>query len=182
AGEGDTVVVPLETPLGPGARAAIAALVLAAVALFWFLYRPQKDPATGPSAGATAPASAPPSAPPPSSIEVPALVVAPLVSAAPSGPRVAPPPRAPASLTPVTTLTAAPAPAPEPADCVGSVKIASTGSWTVSGGPQAVQSPGVYTWKCGTFSLHAVSRADPTQRKDASVTVRAGATSVVDLR
>ena len=52
----------------------------------------------------------------------------------------------------------------------------------MSGGPQAAQSPGVYTWRCGTFALSAISRADPTQRKRATVTVRAGATALVDLR
>ena len=52
----------------------------------------------------------------------------------------------------------------------------------MSGGPQTVQSPGVYTWRCGTFSLQAVSRADAAQRKQASVTVRAGGTALVDLR
>ena len=75
-----------------------------------------------------------------------------------------------------------PAPSAPPDDCAGTVKIASNGSYTVSGGPGVVQSPGVYTWRCGTYALSAVSRADPSQKKASSVVVRAGASSVVDLR
>jgi hypothetical protein len=83
---------------------------------------------------------------------------------------------------PSVTATAAPSIAPPADGCTGGVRIASTGSWTVSGGPQSVQSPGVYTWRCGTFALSATSRADATQHKQASVTVRSGGTALVDLR
>jgi len=94
----------------------------------------------------------------------------------------APPPR---SIAPRASavLSAAPIAIAAPLDdCTGSVRIASTGSWTVSGGPQTVQSPGVYTWRCGTFALSAISRADAAQRKRAGVTVLRGATALVDLR
>ncbi|MFS8070659.1 MAG: hypothetical protein ACMG6S_30205, partial [Byssovorax sp.] len=97
-------------------------------------------------------------------------------------------PRAPAAVSVASLATASVAPlataspAASPDDCTGSVRIASTGSWTVSGGPQTVQSPGVYTWRCGTFALSAVSRADAEQKKHASVTVRGGTTALVDLR
>lgn len=89
-------------------------------------------------------------------------------------------PRAPAAVSVAPLATASPAAPPD--DCTGGVRIASTGSWTVSGGPQTVQSPGVYTWRCGTFALSAVSRADAGQKKHASVTVRGGTTALVDLR
>jgi serine/threonine-protein kinase len=69
-----------------------------------------------------------------------------------------------------------------PADCTGRVHISSTGSWNVSGGPASVQSPGWYTWRCGTFGLVARSRVDPTQTKTASVVVRADRSAEVDLR
>jgi len=100
----------------------------------------------------------------------------------------APPPIAPAPQRPTTAPSAAtpsaapPAPSAPPEGCEGIVRITSLGSWTVSGGPRTVQSPGLYTWKCGTFSLVAVSRADPRQIKRAEVTIHAGATSLVDLR
>lgn len=81
---------------------------------------------------------------------------------------------------PRASASAAPAALAEP--CEGKVRIASQGSWTVSGGPQTVQSPGVYTWRCGGFSLLAVSRADPTQSKATRVTVRQGEMASVDLR
>jgi hypothetical protein len=98
---------------------------------------------------------------------------------------VAPPltPAPPRSIAPRATAAVTAAPSATPADgCTGGVRIASTGSWIVSGGPQSVQSPGVYTWRCGTFALSAISRADATQHKQASVTVRAGGTALVDLR
>jgi hypothetical protein len=100
---------------------------------------------------------------------------------APAPPRAAPP-RAP--VAPVAAALPSPAqPSSVPAEeCQGKVRIASNGSWTVSGGPQTVQSPGIYTFRCGSFSLLAVSRADPTMTKQARVTVRHGETATVDLR
>lgn len=62
------------------------------------------------------------------------------------------------------------------------MRIASIGSYVVSGGPSVVQSPGVYTWRCGSYSLNAVSRADPADKKSARVTVRDGGSATVDLR
>lgn len=94
------------------------------------------------------------------------------------------PPRPPAPARTSAAPAIAPAASTEPAreDCKGGVRIASNGSWTVSGGPATVQSPGVYTWRCGTFSLVATSRADPGETKRTTVTVRDGATATVDLR
>ena len=87
------------------------------------------------------------------------------------------PPRASAAISAASIVVAAPADG-----CAGGVSIYSTGSWLVSGGPQAVQTPCTVTWRCGTYALSAISRVDPTQHKQASVTVRAGSAAVVDLR
>lgn len=156
----------------------------------------------GPSPSASASAPAPTPNPPPTdtnTIEVapqppPSAPPSP-VSSARSGPR-PPSSSAPTATAPTTAPTAIVEPPPPsaasakpaapssqpPEDCVGAVKIASIGSFTVSGGPSVVQSPGVYSWRCGSYALSAVSRADPSQKKAASVVVRAGATSTVDLR
>jgi hypothetical protein len=111
---------------------------------------------------------------------------APPITAAPTSAPVDPsstPSPAPLRAIPPRPSTTATAIATAPPDgCTGGVKIASTGSWIVTGGPQSVQSPGVYTWRCGTFALSAISRADATQHKQATVTVRAGGTALVDLR
>lgn len=81
---------------------------------------------------------------------------------------------------PFHPLTASSAKAVE--TCVGKVHISSNGSWSVSGGPETVQSPGWYTWHCGTFSLLARSREDATRTKNASVTVRGDRSAEIDLR
>ncbi|MCA9642906.1 MAG: protein kinase [Myxococcales bacterium] len=72
-------------------------------------------------------------------------------------------------------------PADKPA-CTGALQIFSNGSWSVSGGPSAVQSPGRYVWPCGRYSLSAVSRMDSTQRKGGSVVIADGRTATLDLR
>jgi hypothetical protein len=178
--EGDTLVVPLDRPLGKAARPLLVGALLFALIAVALLLRPgaaAKDAAGLPAPSASiallvAPSAAPPAIdPPPPSASVPAAP-----SAAPPRTAARPPSTAPA------LPSAAPVEAPPPADCTGGVRIASSGSWTVSGGPQTVQSPGVYTWRCGTFSLRAVSRADAAQSKQASVTVRPGGTALVDLR
>lgn len=99
-------------------------------------------------------------------------------------PKAAPPsPSAKVPWPAPSVIPAIPEPAPAvQADCTGTIKIASKGSFTVSGGPSVVQSPGVYTWRCGSYSLRAVSRADPSVVKNAGVVVKAGSTAVVDLR
>jgi eukaryotic-like serine/threonine-protein kinase len=99
----------------------------------------------------------------------------------PSARPVAPTPR---SLAPrgSAVISVAPPTAAPADDCTGGVLFASTTSWTVSGGPQTVQTPGSYTWRCGTYALSAVSRVDARQRKHTTVTVRAGITARVDLR
>ncbi|MCA9628013.1 MAG: serine/threonine protein kinase [Myxococcales bacterium] len=66
--------------------------------------------------------------------------------------------------------------------CSGSIQIFSNGSWLVSGGPRAVQSPGRYVWPCGRYDVSAVSRMDSSLRKAGSVLIRDGKTSTLDLR
>ncbi len=177
--DGDSLVVPLDRPLVTGARALLAAaLALAAVALF-VLLRPASTHVDAPLppaplASIAAPVASIPAQPPADLAPAPPSAIA-----APAASPMRAPPRA--TSAPVASI-AAPVELPPPAVCTGGVRIASSGSWTVSGGPQTVQSPGVYTWRCGTFSLQAVSRADAAQRKQASVTVRAGGTALVDLR
>ncbi|MGE0322178.1 MAG: serine/threonine protein kinase [Polyangiaceae bacterium] len=73
----------------------------------------------------------------------------------------------------------------QPADkpvCTGALQIFSNGSWSVSGGPSAVQSPGRYVWPCGRYSLSAISRMDTSQRKGGSVVIAEGRTATLDLR
>ena len=80
------------------------------------------------------------------------------------------------------TVTAEASVSAPPVECTGRVHISSTGSWNVSGGPTSVQSPGWYTWRCGSFGLMARSRVDPAQVKTANVVVRADRSAEVDLR
>jgi serine/threonine protein kinase len=178
--EGDTLVVPLDRPLGKAARPLLVGALLLAVTVVALLQRPgagSKDAAGLPSPSASAaPLVAPSAAPPAIDPPPPSASALPAPSAAPPHTAARPPSAAPA------LPSAAPVEAPPPADCTGSVRIASSGSWTVSGGPQTVQSPGVYTWRCGTFALRAVSRADAAQIKQVSVTVRPGGTALADLR
>ena len=68
-------------------------------------------------------------------------------------------------------------------DCAGDVAFFSDTSWTITGGPRAVQSPsGPMTWPCGTYAIVATSRMDPTQVKSRSITVGPKRHTVVDLR
>lgn len=88
----------------------------------------------------------------------------------------APPPRPP---LPRSTTSAPPPPPPPPppvaTSCQGKVLLSSKGSWWVSGGPTGrVQSPGVYTWRCGSYGLTATSRVDG-KVVSRSVTVSEGA-------
>ncbi|MEO7332167.1 MAG: serine/threonine-protein kinase, partial [Minicystis sp.] len=178
--EGDSLVVPLDRPLLTGPRALlVGTLLLVTIALF---FRLRSASAPGEAQLVPAPSASILASPQPSLSPLPDLA-----SAAPS----AAPPASATSLRASPRASTAPLPAasiaalveaPSSADCSGGVRIASSGSWTVSGGPQTVQSPGVYTWRCGVFALHAVSRADAAQSKQASVTVRPGGTAFVDLR
>ena len=96
---------------------------------------------------------------------------------------VPPSPSAKIPLPAPSASSAIPEPSPAvQADCTGNIQIASKGSFTVSGGPSVVQSPGVYAWRCGSYNLRAVSRADPSVVKNAGVVVKAGSTAIVDLR
>jgi hypothetical protein len=95
---------------------------------------------------------------------------------------VAPAPSAPSGSTPGHVL-AAPSGANEPrGDCRGNAHFLSNGSWSITGGPAPVQTPGSYEWPCGTYALSARSRLDPTQSKATSLTVRPGAVARWDLR
>lgn len=94
-----------------------------------------------------------------------------------------PAPRASASAAPSVTPSAAPATTAAAGDCAGEVSIYSSGAWDVSGGPSPVQSPaGPLVWPCGTFSLTARSRLDPSQVKTASLRVQPLRKAVFDLR
>ncbi len=147
----------------------------------------------GPSAPRTPPPepvdfSAAPEPPKPTAEVLPSPPQATSSSVPSSAPRNSSRPAAPPTTTSVLPPAPAPAsapintPAPPPEECMGTLKIASNGSFSVSGGPAVVQSPGVYTWRCGSYNLRAVSRADPSQSKSASVVIRAGGTALVDLR
>ena len=184
-------VIPLDRPpLSARALASIGvALALAAAAALGVRALLAGPASPSPSPSASAPprdASARPPVDPPTIAPVlPSSTSSTSSTTSPDGSAraVAPPLR---SLPPRASAAISAAPivvAPPPADgCAGGVSIFSTGSWSVSGGPQAVQTPCTVTWRCGTYALSAVSRVDPTQHKRASVTVRDGATAVVDLR
>jgi hypothetical protein len=148
---------------------------------------------------ATSASVPPPVVSPPPIVTAP-IVTAPVVSATvptarPSGRPVVPvesarpvvrpdaPVRSAVAVAVTTGDPLSPSAAVTPADdCAGKVHISSNGSWNVSGGPAAVQSPGWYTWRCGTFALQARSREDPTLTKTATVTVRPDRSAEVDLR
>jgi eukaryotic-like serine/threonine-protein kinase len=66
--------------------------------------------------------------------------------------------------------------------CRGSLHVFAGHGWVLKGGPATVQAPGRYDWPCGTYGIAAVSRTDPSVTRRTSVTVRDGATSVLDLR
>lgn len=148
-------------------------------------YGPTPSPAPSASVSGSTPLVIPPSTaievvPQPLPMPTTAPVSSPVLR---TQPRAAPSLVSAPTLPPSSSALAAKVVIPPPAeDCVGTVKIASNGSFTVSGGPSTVQSPGVYTWRCGSYSLRAVSRADPSQTKSAGVVVKAGSTAVVDLR
>jgi serine/threonine protein kinase len=66
--------------------------------------------------------------------------------------------------------------------CRGQLHLYATHGWLLSGGPGSVQAPGRYDWPCGTYGLKAVSRLDSGDVRAVTVTIRAGAPGVVDLR
>jgi hypothetical protein len=141
-------------------------------------------PSTGSSSAATT-GSAPSPPDPPTAVT------------APTAPAFSPPPtsrplgrlplaRPPASAAPAPPSSAAPvvsAPPPDD-DCRGAVRFTAPPleSYTVTGGPQTVQGPGLYRWPCRTFNLTARSRLDPTRIKSATVTVRPDREAAVDLK
>lgn len=174
----------------------VALLVFCLGAFFvFFLIRSLKEPrekalesAPSPLLSASSPSSAAPEPPKPTAEVLPSPPQATSSSVPSSAPRNSSRPAAPPTTTSALPPAPAPAsapintPAPPPEECMGTLKIASNGSFSVSGGPAVVQSPGVYTWRCGSYNLRAVSRADPSQSKSASVVIRAGGTALVDLR
>ncbi|MBI4702624.1 MAG: hypothetical protein HY744_16000, partial [Deltaproteobacteria bacterium] len=85
---------------------------------------------------------------------------------------------APSAYAPGSAATAA----VEPPACSGEIHLYAAHGWVVSGGPSPVQAPGRYRWPCGRYSLTAISRVDPADRRSAQATVRDGASAVVDLR
>ena len=178
--------IPLDrAPLPVRAALAAAALVLVIAAGLGGRAFFSRDATPPPSASTEAPprvtSAHPPVDPPtiaPSSPSSPSSTSSPDASARAVSPLRSPAPRASAA-----PIAAAPPPPTAPADdCTGGVRVASITSWNVTGGPQPAQTPYAGTWRCGTYALTATSRVDPTQRKHASVTVRAGTTAVVDLR
>jgi serine/threonine-protein kinase len=66
--------------------------------------------------------------------------------------------------------------------CRGSLHVFASHGWILKGGPTTAQAPGRYDWPCGAYSVTAVSRTEPAQTRKTAVTVREGATSVLDLR
>ena len=134
--------------------------------------RPAAASPAASSARETAPVVAPTEAPLPAAASASAGIHGRPAASSRTGPAVSAAPVASASASAGATETG----------CTGRVHISSNGSWNVAGGPQQVQSPGWYTWKCGTFALQATSREDPSESKSASVVVREGKSSEVDLR
>jgi eukaryotic-like serine/threonine-protein kinase len=189
--DSETPTIPLhQAPIGRRA-VGLAALGLAlALAVGLWLRRPEaSSPVNADRASAVLSADRPPETAAPVSSAKAQVDVAPSSAPSPIAPSPPPPRPAPhrASASPLATvstppISAAPPSAVAPEECQGSVRISSHGSWMVSGGPQTVQSPGLYTFRCGTFSLVAVSRADPTMTKRTRVTVRHGEIANVDLR
>jgi serine/threonine protein kinase len=192
----------LEAPRStPGARVAVA--VVAALCAVGAAAVSLHSPAPPvPRAGGAATSSTTP--PPTAELEPPAASSAPLEppplasAVAVSSARVRPLSARPTA-TPTATNAAAPAPAPSvtvvsvPAAaaskasaataCRGEVAFYSNESWTIQGGPSAVQTPrdGI-EWPCGTYGLTARSRFDASQVRAVSVTVRPDQRAVVDLR
>jgi serine/threonine-protein kinase len=163
--EGEKVSEPSESLRVPIARKPLRLVLaaVAAVALVAFALRlaPWEQPL-----------AARPGMPPEPSIAITESDSAP--SPAPGAPSAAPSPRA----------LAAPSAAPvsSAASCYGEVLLFSDGSWTVTGGPTAVQSPGRYRWPCGSYALSASSRMDPGKTRSTTVVVRDGGAAVFDMR
>jgi hypothetical protein len=182
-----------EVPEAPRPRpvrwtAGAAVLAAAVLGLMAFAVRaPARDegwvpppPALGavpvPSAAVTAATVAPSATSETSATAVPAAATASAVAPAAAAPRVSA--RVSAERPPVSAAPAVVAP-----ECTGAVAFFSDGSWTITGGPRAVQSPSPgEVWACGTYSLVARSRHDPTQVKTAQVTVSPLGHATVDLR
>ena len=91
-------------------------------------------------------------------------------------------PRAKESATKENTGRETPAPGGQGSACRGQLHLYATHGWLLSGGPGSVQAPGRYDWPCGTYGLKAVSRLDSGDVRTVTVTIRAGAPGVVDLR
>jgi serine/threonine-protein kinase len=175
--------VPTSPPLRRGPQVGLAAAVLGLLAFgggvaWWQLGRgtePVPPASTSFSARERITEVAPSTSAPPEPATAPTSMDTGLASPAPtrSAPYPSPgplPSRPVPSPPPVSS-------APLPSSCEGKVLLASKGSWWVSGGPGGrVQSPGVYTWPCGSYGLTGTSRVDGKVLSRA-VTVRQGQTA-----
>jgi hypothetical protein len=66
--------------------------------------------------------------------------------------------------------------------CAGDVAFYSDTSWAITGGHRPVQSPTQVVWPCGTYTIVATSRVDPSRVQTRTITVGPKARTVVDLR
>ena len=190
----ETPVIPLDpAPLPVRGVALLAGALLLVIAAGLGARALFTGPATpAPSGSADAPSPDPSSRLPVEAPPIPPVSLSSTSSTSstsspePSTHAVAPPrslaPRASAASSAAPIAVAPPAIAATADDCTGVVHFTSIGSWNVDGGPRPAQTPNLVTWRCGTYALSAVSRVDPAQRKRITVTVRAGATALVDLR
>ncbi len=169
-------------------RVAIAVVLLVtAIGAIPLARRFATPPAPVASASAVPPpASAPSASGAPAGAASPAPAASPMpVVRPPAHPLGLPSSARPPAIAP-TSASAAPAVAPPPPDddCKGKVHFVTPveETYVVSGGPQQVQAPGVYTWRCGPYALTARSRVDATRVKTVRVNVRPDQQAEADLR
>ena len=165
---------PASEPRSP--RRAIPVAVLGAAALIavalaaWvasIAMRPRVAPPVAITSSAPPPvvSSAPTADPAPTAAPVPTVSVAPAVTPRPVAPLR--PSLPTASAAPTVTAAAAVDP-----DCTGTVRFSSEDSWSITGGPAPAQTPAVVVWRCGTYTLTARYRPDPTRTRQVTVNVR----------
>ncbi len=170
--------LPAEPSSGPRQRAIRRGAILAvlAAALLAVVAFAVRAPGGGGVHAAPASASTPvaPSAAPSEPALAPSGEALVVTTAAP-GPRVSghlPVGRAPVPSVTATASAAPTATAAVDADtCRGKVHFASTGSWSVSGGPAPASTPALVTWRCGSYALTATSRFEPRIKRTVSVHV-----------
>ena len=174
----------LPRPLGPTRdrkwfAIPIAALVATAGVVIALRLRDSRAPAPGVIAASasseTVPSAAKDPRPSPSAVTLPAPLASSAAEALPTLGALRPAPIGP------SPTTSAPSAAPSSASCSGTVKLMASHGWAVRGGPSAVEAPGVYSWRCGSYNLSATSRLDD-QKRGASVLIREDKQAIVDLR